>query len=115
MHARAAGSRSFGLASALPVCSSWWGINIVFYYGATLWQAVGFSESDALRINVLSGCLSIGGCLLALALIDRVGRKPLLAVGSAVHDSDADSHGPVFCHRPTRSGWRACICRRGSA
>ncbi len=35
------------------------GINVVFYYGAVLWQAVGFSE-NALLINVLSGALSIG-------------------------------------------------------
>jgi sugar porter (SP) family MFS transporter len=58
------------------------GINVVFYYGAVLWQAVGFSENDALLINVLSGALSIGACLIALALIDKVGRKPLLWVGS---------------------------------
>lgn len=58
------------------------GINVVFYYGAVLWQAVGFSESDALLINVLSGGLSIAACGVALALIDRVGRKPLLWVGS---------------------------------
>ena len=59
------------------------GINVVFYYGAVLWQAVGFSESDALLINVLSGALSIGACLVALMLIDRIGRKPLLWIGSA--------------------------------
>jgi SP family sugar:H+ symporter-like MFS transporter len=58
------------------------GINVVFYYGAVLWQAVGFSENNALLINVLSGALSIGACLIALALIDKVGRKPLLWVGS---------------------------------
>ena len=58
------------------------GINVVFYYGAVLWQAVGFSENDALLINVLSGALSIGACVIALVLIDRVGRKPLLWVGS---------------------------------
>ena len=58
------------------------GINVVFYYGAVLWQAVGFSESDALLINVLSGALSIGACLLTVMLIDRIGRKPLLWVGS---------------------------------
>ncbi len=59
------------------------GINVVFYYGAVLWQAVGFSENDALLINVLSGALSIGACLVALGLIDRIGRKPLLWIGSA--------------------------------
>ncbi|WAC62354.1 sugar porter family MFS transporter [Pseudoxanthomonas sp. SL93] len=58
------------------------GINVVFYYGAVLWQAVGFSENDALLINVLSGALSIGACLIALVLIDRIGRKPLLWIGS---------------------------------
>jgi len=58
------------------------GINVVFYYGAVLWQAVGFSENDALLINVLSGALSIGACLVTVVLIDRVGRKPLLWFGS---------------------------------
>ena len=58
------------------------GINVVFYYGAVLWQSAGFSESDALLINVLSGALSIGACVVATLLIDRVGRKPLLLVGS---------------------------------
>jgi len=58
------------------------GINIVFYYGAVLWQAVGFSENDALLINVISGALSIGACVAAMAMIDRIGRKPLLLIGS---------------------------------
>lgn len=58
------------------------GINVVFYYGAVLWQAVGFSENDALLINVLSGALSIAACLVAVMLVDKVGRKPLLWVGS---------------------------------
>ncbi len=58
------------------------GINIVFYYGAVLWQAVGFSENDALLINVISGGLSIGACIATILMIDRIGRKPLLWVGS---------------------------------
>lgn len=58
------------------------GINVVFYYGAVLWQAVGFSESDALLINVLSGGLSIGACIVTVLLIDKIGRKPLLWIGS---------------------------------
>ncbi|SEL98152.1 sugar porter family MFS transporter [Halomonas caseinilytica] len=58
------------------------GINVVFYYGAVLWQSVGFSEGDALLINVISGAVSIGACLLAIALIDKIGRKPLLWAGS---------------------------------
>lgn len=58
------------------------GINVVFYYGAVLWQAVGFAESDALLINIISGGVSILACLITLVLIDRVGRKPFLMLGS---------------------------------
>lgn len=58
------------------------GINVVFYYGAVLWQAVGFSESDALLINVISGAVSIAACLVTIGLVDRIGRKPLLFAGS---------------------------------
>ncbi|MDC8832307.1 sugar porter family MFS transporter [Alteromonas gilva] len=58
------------------------GINVVFYYGAVLWQAVGFSEADALLINVLSGAISIAACILTLLVIDKIGRKPLLKWGS---------------------------------
>jgi SP family sugar:H+ symporter-like MFS transporter len=59
------------------------GINVVFYYGATLWEAVGFSEDYALQINILSGVLSIGACLATITMVDRIGRKPLLLIGSA--------------------------------
>ena len=59
------------------------GINVVFYYGAVLWQSVGFSEDDALKINILSGTLSIFACLATVLLIDRIGRRPLLLLGSA--------------------------------
>ena len=58
------------------------GINVVFYYGAVLWQAVGFGEQDALLINVVSGGLSIAAVIGALLLIDKLGRKPLLVIGS---------------------------------
>ncbi len=58
------------------------GINVVFYYGSVLWQAVGFSEADALKINILSGAVSIIACLVSIGLVDRIGRKPLLLIGS---------------------------------
>lgn len=58
------------------------GINVVFYYGAVLWQAVGFSEADALLINILSAGLSIAACVITIALIDKLGRKPFLVIGS---------------------------------
>lgn len=58
------------------------GINVIFYYGAVLWQAAGLTESDALLVNVLSGGLSIGSVIIALMVIDKIGRKPMLVIGS---------------------------------
>ena len=59
------------------------GINVIFYYGATLWQLAGFAEEDALMINIVSGVVSILACFVTVALVDRIGRKPLLLIGSA--------------------------------
>ncbi len=58
------------------------GINVVFYYGSVVWQAAGFTESQALLINVISGGVSIGACIGATMMVDRLGRKPLLLIGS---------------------------------
>ncbi|KQN26677.1 MFS transporter [Sphingomonas sp. Leaf33] len=59
------------------------GINVIFYYGATLWQLAGFSEDQSLQINIVSGLVSIAACFITIALVDRIGRKPLLLIGSA--------------------------------
>ena len=58
------------------------GINVVFYYGTVLWESVGFSEADSLLINVVSGVLSIAACIFTIFTVDRIGRKPLLLIGS---------------------------------
>ena len=59
------------------------GINVIFYYGATLWQLAGFTEDQSLQINIVSGALSIAACFITIAVIDKIGRKPLLLIGSA--------------------------------
>jgi SP family sugar:H+ symporter-like MFS transporter len=66
----------------LAVLQQFVGINVVFYYGSVLWQSAGFTESDSLLINVLSGGVSIAACIGTILLIDRIGRKPLLLIGS---------------------------------
>ena len=55
---------------------------MIFYYGSTLWRAVGFSEAQALWVTVITGGTNIVTTLVALGCVDRFGRKPLLLVGS---------------------------------
>src|SRR5947208_2256785 len=59
------------------------GINVIFYYGATLWKLAGFTEQQSLLINIVSGAVSIAACFITIAVIDKIGRKPLLEIGSA--------------------------------
>lgn len=58
------------------------GINIIFYYGETLWKLAGVSEEVALERNIISGAVSIAAVFAALMVIDKIGRKPLLMIGS---------------------------------
>jgi MFS transporter, SP family, sugar:H+ symporter len=88
----------------LAVFQQFVGINIVFYYGAVLWQSVGFSENDALQINILSGVVSIAACFAAVALIDRIGRKPLLLIGSAGMTVTLALVGGAFATASTANG-----------
>ncbi len=67
---------------ALSVFQQLVGINVVFYYGEVLWRAVGFSEAQALQVNLLAGAVNIASTFAAIALIDRIGRRPLLLAGS---------------------------------
>ncbi|MBP5248023.1 MAG: sugar porter family MFS transporter [Fibrobacter sp.] len=58
------------------------GINVIFYYGSMLWQSVGFGESDAFLSSLINSIINMVMTVVAILLIDKVGRKPLLLIGS---------------------------------
>lgn len=68
---------------ALSVFQQFVGINVIFYYSSTLWQAVGFTEEDALTQTVITSVTNIVVTLIAISLIDKIGRRRLLLIGSA--------------------------------
>ena len=67
---------------ALAVFQQFVGINVIFYYSNTLWQAVGFDENSSFVITVLTSVTNILTTLIAISAVDRAGRKPLLVIGS---------------------------------
>ncbi|MBO3461384.1 sugar porter family MFS transporter [Aetokthonos hydrillicola Thurmond2011] len=81
-------SRSGGLlpivwiGMGLSILQQFVGINVIFYYSSVLWQAVGFSEKNSLLITAITGVVNILTTLIAIAFVDKAGRKPLLIVGS---------------------------------
>ena len=75
-------ARILWVGMGLAVFQQFVGINIIFYFGEILWKAAGATEQWALRINVLTGLVNILATIPAIMLIDRIGRKPLLLIGS---------------------------------
>ncbi|ACZ89459.1 sugar porter family MFS transporter [Streptosporangium roseum] len=67
----------------LSVFQQFVGINVIFYYSSSLWQSVGINQSDSLLISFSTSIINIVGTFIAIALVDRIGRKPLLLIGSA--------------------------------
>ena len=67
----------------LSVFQQFVGINVIFYYSTTLWQAVGFDESRSFLVSTITAVTNVVVTFVAIALIDKVGRRPLLLIGSA--------------------------------
>ena len=59
------------------------GINAIFYYLPTIFVQAGGGTNAAFRQAVLVGLVNLGMTFVAIWLVDRLGRKPLLAIGAA--------------------------------
>ncbi|WP_297082342.1 sugar porter family MFS transporter [uncultured Demequina sp.] len=67
----------------LSVFQQFVGINVIFYYSTTLWQSVGFDESDAFLTSTITSVTNVVVTIVAIALVDKIGRRLLLLIGSA--------------------------------
>lgn len=59
------------------------GINVIFYYSTTLWRSVGFDDSQSFTVSTITAVTNVVVTFVAIALVDKIGRKPLLLAGSA--------------------------------
>ncbi|MBE0535435.1 MAG: sugar porter family MFS transporter [Phycisphaerae bacterium] len=59
------------------------GVNIVVYYGPSILEKAGFEIGGALQYQVLLGFINLIFTIIALSVIDRLGRRPLLIGGMA--------------------------------
>lgn len=67
----------------LAVFQQFVGINAVFYYSNLIWASVGFNQSEAFLTSTITSIVNVVFTVVAILLVDRIGRKPLLLVGSA--------------------------------
>jgi MFS transporter, SP family, sugar:H+ symporter len=88
----------------LAVFQQFVGINVIFNYSDLLWEAVGFGEKSSFTIALVTTGVNVLITLVAIALIDRVGRRPLLLAGSAGMSLTLITMTVVFAGASLRNG-----------
>jgi sugar porter (SP) family MFS transporter len=67
---------------AVGMFNQFTGINTIMYYAPTIFKSAGFSESSSFLQTVLVGVTNLVFTLIAMTVIDRLGRKFLLMMGA---------------------------------
>ena len=70
------------LAFLVAFFNQWSGINFILYYAPRILESAGLASSDSLRSSIIIGGTNLVFTFVGLYLIDRVGRKTLLLIGS---------------------------------
>lgn len=66
---------------SLAILGQFMGVNAVLYYGPSIFQQTGLSEGDSLFYQVIVGLVNFGSTVLAMIVIDKIGRKKLVYYG----------------------------------
>jgi len=69
------------IAIIVPVIQQLTGANAVLFYAPLIFQTTGVDTSNALLSNVILGATNVGATIVAVIVVDRIGRRPLLIEG----------------------------------
>ncbi|MFC9293869.1 sugar porter family MFS transporter [Streptomyces sp. NPDC057011] len=59
------------------------GINVIFYYSNQLWESIGIDPTSSFFYSFETSLVNIAGTVIAMSLVDRLGRRPLILAGAA--------------------------------
>ncbi len=76
--------RSVGLGIALQIVQQLTGINVVMYYAPRIFGDMGYATSASLWFTAIVGLTNVLATFIAIGLVDRIGRKPILYAGFVV-------------------------------
>jgi len=66
----------------LAVFQQWCGINVIFNYATKIFSDAGYNISDTLKNIAWTGSVNLAFTFVALGLVDKRGRRPLMLFGS---------------------------------
>lgn len=67
----------------LAVLQQWCGINVIFNYAQEIFASAGYAVSDTLLNIVITGVVNVLSTFIALATVERIGRRRLMMIGCA--------------------------------
>ena len=76
--------RSVMLGVLLQVMQQFTGMNVVMYYAPRIFKLAGFGESAQMWGTAIVGVVNVLATFIAIGLVDRWGRRPMLVMGFAV-------------------------------
>lgn len=76
--------RSVGLGVLLQVMQQLTGMNVVMYYAPRIFQDMGYATESQMWFTAIVGLVNVLATFIAIGLVDKLGRKPILYVGFVV-------------------------------
>ena len=70
------------LGVVLAVFQQWCGINVIFNYAEEIFKAAGYDISSVLKNIAWTGSVNLVFTFVALGMVDRLGRRPLMLFGA---------------------------------
>jgi sugar porter (SP) family MFS transporter len=95
--------RVLALGVTLAVFQQWCGINVIFNYAEEVFRAAGYDISDVLKNIAWTGSVNLLFTFVALGLVDKRGRRPLMLFGAAGLAVIYTAMG--ICYRGDVKGW----------
>lgn len=71
------------IGMVLAIFQQWCGINVIFNYAQEIFASAGFDINDTLKSIVATGLVNLIFTLIALPLVDKIGRRKLMLIGAA--------------------------------
>lgn len=96
------------IAAGLMICSQFCGINAIMYYSTKIFESAGQLKNAAFAASAWVGLINLAFTFVAIALVDKLGRRPLLLIGTLVQTVALTLVGWMF--HTQNSGLPLLIC-----
>jgi SP family arabinose:H+ symporter-like MFS transporter len=101
--------KPLALAVVLMACQQFCGINAIMYYSTKIFASAGAGNNAAFSSSVWVGLINLAFTFVAIGFVDKIGRRPLLLIGSLVQAVALGLVGWMFHTGQAGTGLLMCV------